>query len=82
MSIGLGIFLIALGAIVTWAVPALWTVEGVNWTMIGYILMGAGLVITLFSIIAAVNRSNRSQVTRTSVDPQTGERIERTRRRD
>lgn len=82
MSIGLGIFLIALGAIITFALPGLWDVPGVDWTLIGYILMAAGAAVTVISIIAAVSRRNRTSVTRTAVDPETGERIQRTRRRD
>ena len=68
LSIGFGIFLMAVGAIVAWAVPALWQVEGANWALIG-IIMNA--------------RSGRtSQVSKSSVDPDTGTRVERTERRD
>ena len=30
-----------------WAVPALWEVEGANWALIGYILLGAGALLTV-----------------------------------
>lgn len=82
MSIGFGIFLMAVGAIVAWAVPALWQVEGVDWALIGYILLGAGALITLISIVMAASRNRTTQVSRSSVDPDTGTRIERTERRD
>lgn len=82
LSIGFGIFLMALGAIVAWAVPGLWQVEGANWALIGYILLGAGALVTLIGIIMAASRGRTSQVSRTSVDPETGTRVERTERRD
>jgi hypothetical protein len=40
MGIGAGIFLIALGAILTFAVD--WTVAGLDMHMVGWILMAAG----------------------------------------
>lgn len=82
MSIGFGIFLMAVGAIVAWAVPALWTVEGANWALIGYILLGAGALVTLIGIIMASRSGRVSQVSRTAVDPDTGTRVQRTERRD
>ena len=48
MGIGGGIFLIAVGAILTWAVTA--TVSGIDLTTVGVILMiigGVGLVLSL-----------------------------------
>ncbi|GAB49942.1 DUF6458 family protein [Mobilicoccus pelagius] len=47
MSIGFGIFLVALGAILSFAVKD--AMPGVDLTMIGYILMAAGLVTALVS---------------------------------
>ncbi|GAA3610939.1 DUF6458 family protein [Agrococcus terreus] len=82
MSIGFGIFLMAVGAIVAWAVPALWQVDGANWTLIGYILLAAGALVTLIGIIMAARSGRTSQVTRSAVDPDTGTRVERTERRD
>lgn len=66
MSIGFGIFLIALGAILSFAVSD--ALPGVNLQMIGYILMAAGLVT---SIVAAMAMSRaRTVVSRrtTTVD--------------
>lgn len=82
LSIGFGIFLMAVGAIVAWAVPGLWQVEGANWALIGYILLGAGALVTLIGIVMSVSRGRTSQVSRSSVDPATGTRVERTERRD
>ena len=44
MSIGLGIFLFVVGAILAFAVNV--SVEWINLDLIGYLLMGAGVVIT------------------------------------
>ncbi|WP_306232191.1 DUF6458 family protein [Agrococcus beijingensis] len=82
MSIGFGIFLMAVGAIVAWAVPALWAVEGANWTLIGYILLAAGALVTLFGIIMAARAGRSTSVSRSRVDPDTGTRVERTERND
>jgi hypothetical protein len=49
MGIGVGIFLIAVGAILTFAVNA--TTSGVNIDAVGWILMGVGLVSILLSLI-------------------------------
>jgi uncharacterized protein DUF6458 len=49
MGIGVGIFLIAVGAILTFAVNA--TTNGVNIDAVGWILMGIGLVSVLLSLI-------------------------------
>ncbi len=82
MSIGFGIFLMAVGAIIAFAVPALWQVEGANWALIGYILLGAGALVTLIGIVMAARSGRSSQVSRSSVDPDSGTRVERTERRD
>jgi Domain of unknown function (DUF6458) len=49
MGIGVGIFLIAVGAILTFAVNA--TSSAVNVDAVGWILMGVGLVAILMSLI-------------------------------
>jgi hypothetical protein len=49
MGIGVGIFLIAVGAILTFAVHA--TSSAVNIDAVGWILMGVGLVSILLSLI-------------------------------
>ena len=82
LSIGFGIFLMAVGAIIAWAVPALWQVEGANWTLIGYILLGAGALVTLFGIIMAARAGRSSSISKSRVDPDTGTRVERTERTD
>ncbi|MGZ0710895.1 DUF6458 family protein (plasmid) [Coraliomargarita sp. W4R53] len=75
MSIGAGIFLFAVGAILAFAVNI--EVEWVNLDMIGYILMGAGAVIFLIGIILMARRRQTSTVTHTSVDPSGQDRVSR-----
>ncbi|CAN5240842.1 DUF6458 family protein [soil metagenome] len=53
MTIGASIFLLAVGAILAFAVPD--AIEGVSLRIIGYILMGAG-VLGLILYFAMVNR--------------------------
>ncbi len=59
MSIGLGIFLFVVGAILTFAVNV--SVDWINLDLVGYLLMGAGVVITIIGIALLVRR--RSAVT-------------------
>ena len=57
MTIGASLFLIALGAILKWAITA--HVEGVNLQNMGVILMvvgGAGLALGLFLLMSARSR--------------------------
>lgn len=75
MSIGAGIALFAIGAILAFAVNV--ETEWVNLDMIGYILMGAGLVIFLIGIVLMSRRRRTESVTHTAVDPAAGERVTR-----
>ena len=54
MSIGLGVFLIALGAILSFAVSD--SIAGVDLVTIGYICMAAGIVTIILSFILANQR--------------------------
>lgn len=82
MRIGSAIFLIALGAILAWAVaPGL--IPNVDQTMIGYILMAVGVIGLIASLImASPGRTRRVSETRSVVDPNTGETITRNESRD
>jgi hypothetical protein len=82
MRIGSSIFLIALGAILAWAVaPGL--IPFVDQVLIGYILMAVGVIGLIASLIlASPGRSRRVSETRSVVDPNTGERITRNESRD
>jgi low affinity Fe/Cu permease len=77
MRIGSSIFLIALGAILAWAIsPGL--IPNVDQAMIGYILMAVGVIGLIASLIlASPGRSRRVSESRSMVDPNTGERITR-----
>ena len=82
MRIGSSIFLIAIGAILAWAItPGL--IPYVDQTLIGYILMAVGVIGLIASLVlASPGRTRRVSETRTVVDPNTGERIVRNESRD
>ena len=84
MRIGSSIFLIALGAILAWAItPGL--IPNVDQTMIGYILMVVGVIGLIASLVLAApgrSRTRRVSETRSVVDPNTGETITRNESRD
>ena len=84
MRIGSSIFLIALGAILAWAIsPGL--IPNVDQTMIGYILMAVGVIGLIASLVLAApgrSRTRRVSETRSVVDPNTGETITRNESRD
>jgi hypothetical protein len=76
MGIGSGIALFVIGAILAFAVN-IDTGGYVNLDLIGYILMGAGVVVFLISLILVMRSRRTDTVARTSVDPATGERVTR-----
>ena len=67
MGIGTGIFLFVIGAVVAFAISL--TVPGVDLHLIGYLLMGAGVVVFLISIIMVSRKRSTVSTTRTAVDP-------------
>ncbi|MBZ4486433.1 DUF6458 family protein [Microbacterium sp. cx-55] len=75
MSIGGGIALFVIGAILAFAINV--DVPGVNLDLIGYILMGAGAVVFVIGIVLLARRRQTDTVTRTAVDPTAGERVTR-----
>ncbi|WP_396656509.1 DUF6458 family protein [Microbacterium sp.] len=75
MSIGTGVVLFVIGAILAFAVNV--DVEWVNLDLIGYILMGAGVVVFLIGIILLVRKRQSISTTHTSVDPANGEQLTR-----
>lgn len=82
MRIGSSIFLIALGAILAFAVNVN-VIPYVDIHLIGWILMIVGLIGLVVSlIIAGPRRQRRLTESRSVVDPQTGERITRHESRD
>ncbi|WP_312678665.1 DUF6458 family protein [Microbacterium sp.] len=79
MSIGAGIALIVIGAILVFAINVD-TSQFVDLDMIGYIMMAAGAVALLLGLVFLFRRRSTEQVTRT-VDPAVGERVTRTESR-
>lgn len=77
-----GIILMVIGAIVAWAVPGIWQVEGFDWTLIGYIVLAAGALLTIFGIVQLVKRGRTTETAHTEVDPATGTRTDHVERRD
>ncbi len=77
MYIGLGIFLLVVGAILTFAVDA--SVSGIDLSLIGWILMAGGLLAVVLSL-AMRGRSSAgggySSRRVSSSDPATGERVD------
>ncbi len=73
VSIGLGIFLFVVGAILTFALN--FESEFINIDLVGYILMGAGLVTVIIGIALLARRRQSVSTTRSAVDPASGERI-------
>ncbi|MCD2442536.1 DUF6458 family protein [Agromyces sp. SYSU K20354] len=78
MSIGLGIVLVVIGAILTFALNI--TVEWINLQLVGYILMGAGVVVIIIGIVLLARRRRTVATSRTSVDPATGDQVTRNER--
>lgn len=72
MSIGLGIFLFVVGAIVTFALNL--QLDWIDLDLVGYLLMGAGVVITLIGVVLLV-RKRQTTVTERSVDDNGRERV-------
>lgn len=75
MGIGTGIALVVIGAILAFAVNI--EIAAIDLTMIGYILMAAGAVVFLISLIMMLRRRQVSTTTRSAIDPNSGERVTR-----
>lgn len=76
MGIGSGIALVVIGAVLVFAINVD-TGGYVNLDMIGYILMAAGVLVFLISLIMLMRRRQTDSVARTTVDPATGDRVTR-----
>ena len=75
MSLGLGIVLFAIGAVLAFALNV--AVDWINLQMVGYILMAAGAVVIVLGIILLARRRSAVSTSRTTVDPATGDRVTR-----
>ncbi|TKV28876.1 hypothetical protein FDK12_04195 [Arthrobacter sp. NamB2] len=82
MRIGSSIFLIALGAILAFAIRAD-VISIVDINLVGYILMAVGVLGLIASLLlAAPRRQSRISESRSVVDPHTGETVTRNETRD
>lgn len=79
MGIGTGIALFVIGAILAFAVNV--DLGGVvNLSLIGYILMAAGVVVFIISLVLVFRRRQSVATTRSAVDPASGEQVTRSTR--
>lgn len=82
MRIGSSIFLIALGAILAFAIDGS-MVSFIDLHLVGYILMIVGVIGLIVSLVlAAPRRQARVTESRSAVDPVTGESVTRNVSRD
>lgn len=75
MSIGAGIFLLVVGAILAFAVDV--QVAGIDLKLVGYILMAAGAVGLVIGLVLMTRRRQAVSTTRSAVDPASGEQVTR-----
>ena len=80
MSIGAGIVLLAIGAILTFAVNV--DVQVVDLDMIGYILMACGLLVVIIGIVLSFRKRHTVVTRREGIDRRTGQRYDSTDRGD
>lgn len=80
MGIGTGIFLFVVGAILTFALN--FETTFIDLDLVGYILMGAGVIVFLISLFMTLRRKSSVTETRTAVDPNSGQQVNRSERRD
>lgn len=73
MSIGTGIVLFVVGAILAFAVNV--QLDWINLDLIGYLLMGAGAVVFVIGLILAVRKRKSVTTVRTAHDPNSGEQV-------
>ncbi len=79
MYIGLGILLLVVGAILTFALHA--SVSGVDLALVGWILMAGGLLAIVLSLAMGSGRRTGGISSRraTTTDPGTGARVDEVR---
>lgn len=65
MSLGLGIFLFVVGAILVYALNI--SVDWIDLDLVGYIFMGAGAVIILLGIVLLTRKRTSVSTTRSAV---------------
>ncbi|RFA07922.1 hypothetical protein B7R54_00865 [Subtercola boreus] len=75
MSLGSGIFLFVVGAILAFALDI--QVSWVDLHLVGYILMAAGVIGIILGIVLITRRRQSTMTTRSAVDPVSGEQVSR-----
>ncbi|MEP6844341.1 MAG: DUF6458 family protein [Pseudolysinimonas sp.] len=73
MSIGLGIFLFVVGAVLRFALRV--QLSWINLELVGDLLMGAGVVVVIIGIVLMVRKRSSVTTVRTAVDPNSGENV-------
>jgi len=75
MSIGFGIFLFAVGAILAFAVNV--SLDWIELSTVGYILMAAGIVTVIIGAVLMARKRSSVTTQRTQVDPANGDQVTR-----
>ena len=73
MSIGVGIFLFVVGAILRFALRV--QLSWISLELVGDLLMGAGVVVVIIGIVLLVRKRSSVTTVRTAVDPNSGENV-------
>ena len=73
MSIGLGIFLFVVGAIMRFALRV--QLSWIDLQLVGNLLMGAGVIVAIIGIVLLMRKRSSVTTVRSTVDPQSGERV-------
>ncbi len=73
MSIGTGVALFVVGAILTFALN--FETSVIDLDLVGYLLMGAGLVVFVIGLVLVTRKRTSVSSVRTTADPVTGERV-------
>lgn len=74
MSLGAGIFLFAVGAILAFAVNI--DVPGIDIAIVGYILMAAGLIGIILGVVLITRKRQSVSTTRSGTDPVSGQSVQ------
>lgn len=74
MSIGTGVVLFVIGAILTFALN--FETEFINLDLVGYILMAAGVVVLIIGLVLLARRRQAVTTSRTGTDSVTGDRVQ------
>ncbi len=75
MSIGSGIVLFVIGAVLTFALNV--EVDWINLDLVGYLLMGAGLIVFIVGLVLVARKRQSVTTQRSAVDPASGEKVTR-----